>query len=330
MAINKKLKFSWGHIIAALAIIFISYVSFAGLTYLTKGNFILAGIGVFLIDFLLIIFFIVPQYLKGTDENFKTKIIYERILIFTSPIFFVAIMVPYAHFWIVFEQRKQVEATFSTSIKTTKGMFYSYEKYADNRILAYEEHLTDLNENTYRKNNAVEALTLQIIDQNYTDVKKSAFKWIDKASGATVWNVFLIGNIKEVENAIDHWNKSLTKFSSKTLMDEPKDTEPFTSSDPSVVTAKGNLNNLRAIYTTMMWPNAIGIATAILLYIMLLFPYIIQSRNTKSVYRLINIRKKRKSITYTHDTQADNTEDKQPNNEIDKSSNKNNYESFTL
>ena len=103
MAINETLKFSWGHIIAFIALIFISYVSFMGITYLTDGDFLYAGLGVLIINLVLIIFFIIPQILKGTDEKFSRKIIFERILFFSAPVFFIAVMVPYAHFWTVFE-----------------------------------------------------------------------------------------------------------------------------------------------------------------------------------------------------------------------------------
>ena len=36
---NEQLKFSWGHIIAFLALIIISYISFVGVTYMTDGDF---------------------------------------------------------------------------------------------------------------------------------------------------------------------------------------------------------------------------------------------------------------------------------------------------
>lgn len=88
MAINETLKFSWGHIIAFVALIIISYLSFMGITYLTNGNFLYAGIGVLIIDVLIILFFIIPQILKGTDEKFRRKIIFERILFFLPLLFF--------------------------------------------------------------------------------------------------------------------------------------------------------------------------------------------------------------------------------------------------
>lgn len=287
MAINETLKFSWGHIIAFVALIFISYVSFMGITYLTDGDFLYAGLGVFIINLVLIVFFIIPQILKGTDEKFSRKIIFERILFFSAPLFFVVVMVPYAHFWTVFDNRSQVETTFSESIKTTKGMFDSYEAYANDRIKEYDKKLAQNKTEIVHRTNEVEALRLQLIADNYDALKESAVKWIDNASGATVWNVFMIGNIKKIENAIENWNNSLSGFSGKIMSDEPNGVEPFSSSDPSVTKAKENLNNLRSVYTTMGRPSMLAIGIGVLLYILLLFPYIIQSRNTKSTFRLI-------------------------------------------
>lgn len=287
MAINETLKFSWGHIIAFIALIFISYVSFMGITYLTDGDFLYAGLGVLIINLVLIIFFIIPQILKGADEKFSRKIIFERILFFSAPLFFIAVMVPYAHFWTVFDNLSQVKTTFSESIKTTKGMFESYETYANNRIKEYDKKLAHNKTKTVHRTNEVEALRLQLIADNYDALKESAVEWIDNASGATVWNVFMIGNIKKIESAIENWNNSLSEFSSKIMSDEPNGVEPFSSSDPSVTTAKENLNNLRSVYTTMGRPSMLAISIGVLLYILLLFPYIIQSRNIKSTFRLI-------------------------------------------
>ena len=381
MAINKTLKFSWGHIIAFIALIFVSYITFMGITYLTEGNFWYAGAGVVVVDLILTIFFIIPQMLKGADEKFSKKIVFERILFFATPFFFIAVMIPFAHFWTVFGNRAEVETSFAESIVGVKGMFTSYENYADNRINAFEKRLADsvvsakaptkdkkskgkksktttpkkANTNTrggrgsgsgggsgsgssidqnplaantrgsgninpkpiaknslsaatpqaakkpssktskgqkpafskVRQKNAVEALKLQLFDQNYHNLKNSAETWIDNATKATVWNVFMIGNIDKIEEAMDNWNLALNSFSSKIMKDEDKSTVAFSDNDESVIATKESLRALRAGYTEMGMPTPLAIGTALLLYFMLLFPYLIQNRNTKNLYRLI-------------------------------------------
>ena len=317
MAINETLKFSWGHIIAFIALIFISYVSFMGITYLSDGNFLYAGLGVLMIDLILIVFFIVPQILKGTDEKFSKKIVFERFLIFSAPLFFMVAMVPYAHFWTVFEKRTIVESTFSESIRNTKGMFDAYEVYADNRIKEYDKKLARDRIGTVHRMNEVEALNLQILDENYNALKESAIEWIDNATEATVWNVFTIGNIRKIERAVENWNNSLNAFSSKIMADEPEGVMPFSDTDPSVTTAMENLKSLCSVYTMMGSPTALAIITAMFLYLLLLFPYIIQSRNTKSTYRLIGSEKRPKEgMAFTLDNNS--------------SSNGGDYDSFTM
>lgn len=332
MAINETLKFSWGHIIAFIALIFISYLSFMGITYLTDGNFLYAGIGVLVIDVLIILFFIIPQILKGADEKFRRKIIFERILFFTAPIVFLIVMRPYAHFWSVFENKEKIEITFSESVKTVKGMFEAYEEYANSRIKGYDSKLSRKKTNALTRKNKVEALRLQLVDKNYIALKSSAFEWIDNASGATVWNVFMIGNIKKIEVALDQWNSTLVEFSTKKMIDEDSRISAFSSTDESVRLAKENLSGLRNMYTLKSKPNIMSFSIGLVLYILLLCPYIIQGRNTKSTYRLIGSERspympKRSKITENIKHREDDIINVNNGNN---QSNSGDYDSFTM
>lgn len=288
MAFNQKLRFSWGHIIAFVAMIVISYLSFMGITYYTDGNFLIAGLGIIMVNLVLVLFFIVPQVLKGVDRNFSKRIVYERLLFFAAPVAFAVVMFAYAHFWVVFEKRGQLENVFSSAMSSSRGVFNSYDLYANGRIKNYEDGLNKAkNTSLVRKTNAVEALRLQIFDENYKTLKKSANDWLDNASGATVWNVFMIGNRKTIEKAMDGWNRSLNKFSNKIMTDEPAGTEPFSLSHPSIVAAKKDLAEVKAFYTETGTPPKTSLLFGLLLYFMLLVPYIIQSRNTRSIYKLV-------------------------------------------
>lgn len=312
MAINQKLKFSWGHIIAFLALIFISYVTFMGITYYCDGNFLLAGIGVILVDLILALFFIIPQQLKGTEMKFGKKVVFERLFIFLTPIIFVVAMMPYAHFWTVFDNRVEVEQTFRESIGSTKKMFSAYEEYAKARIDNYTKKLSTATvqvkkrkaiavnpmskTNPTRFANSTEALALQLNSSNFTSLRDAAEKWIDQTRGVTIWNVFLIGNIDKIEAAMKSWNKSLTEMSAHKMQNEDEEVLSFTSNDPSVVTALDNFKSIHSIYTTMGYPTPLAIGIAILLYLMLIFPYVLQRRNTKSTYMLFG----QKKLTAVH------------------------------
>ena len=103
---NETLKFSWGHIIAFIALIFISYVAYMGDFYLKGGDFKSSALKVLLINIALLITFIGAQIYKGADKKFNRSIIIERVLICLTPFAFVWAMIPYNHFWNVFNQRE--------------------------------------------------------------------------------------------------------------------------------------------------------------------------------------------------------------------------------
>ena len=95
---NKKLVFSWGHIIALLAIIAFSYLAFVGFCYYTGGRFLLSGLLVAAIDVLLILVFIGAQQLKIWDGPFQKYIIVERWMVFVlAPLAVAAAMIPINH-----------------------------------------------------------------------------------------------------------------------------------------------------------------------------------------------------------------------------------------
>lgn len=288
MAINETLKFSWGHIIAFLAIIFISYLSFMGLTYLTDGNFRIAGAGVAFIVIVLLSIFIGAQILKATDEKFKKKIIGERVLLLISPIVFVVLYLPQAHFWTVFDQRGDIESQFKTSVSQSKEMFALYEQYADNRITAYQKNISKTDRNTTSRANKLEALTLQLKSDNYFNLKNEAIAWIDKASGATVWNVFMIANIRTITEAIDNWNAQLVEMSTSVMSDEKA--VAFDSDSSVVQSVKSGLSQLNDIYSVMKENKLYTWAIMFFLYLMLIFPYLIQDRHVKSVYTVVGKR----------------------------------------
>jgi len=236
---NETLKFSWGHIIAFLSLIFISYVCYMGDFYMNGGVFKMSAIKVLIIDVALLVTFIGAQILKGTDSKFDRSIIIERILICLCPIVFIWAMISYNHFWYVFSQREQIENKFNTSIEKSKEMFVNYEDYANNRISAYSNLLDSAIVNkssnpvfyakvgfngrndAVQKDNYLKTLRLQLFSQNTDSLKNIATKWIDQANqGATVWNAFLVGNIDQIADAISNWNQALISYSKPVLSNE--------------------------------------------------------------------------------------------------------------
>ena len=286
MAINEKLKFSWGHIIAFVAMIVISYFSFLGLTYLTDGNFIFTGIGVVIVDVIIAAAFIGAQVLKGTDHKFKKRVVIERTLVAVAPLVLIAMMYPACHFWKVYGHRTQIEDKFYSSVTSIKDMFSNYEAYAEERCNSYSQTVNRGTGTQVNKQDRILALSLQLKDENYTNLRDEAIGWIEKAKGATVWNVFLIANIKTIKKAIVTWNEQLVSFSEKRMSNEPETVSNFDSDSASLNQIISNLDGIKNEYSIKGAPTLNAIIMLLLCYLFLMFPYVIQQRNTKSQYHL--------------------------------------------
>lgn len=309
---NEQLKFSWGHIIAFLALIVISYVSFVGCTYLTDGQFLTSGIVMIVCDAVLLLIFIGMQIAKSTAHKFSRWIWVERIFFVISPLVFIVSLIPYFHFWTIHSQNDEIVETFSSAIKASKQMFSDYDDYANERIADYEfmlgKVISDKSSNpkeyaacgfvdgkeNLQKENMVKTLRLQLLSCNYDSLKTEALKWIDSScEGANTWNVFLIGNIHEIKDAIHGWNKQLSSYAENKLSNEETHGEvmDFSDSSQSLSTMDKELDSLTTTFTKMRFPNLQSIVIAMLLYFALLFPYLLQDRHTKSVYSLWGMRK---------------------------------------
>lgn len=286
MAINEKLKFSWGHIIAFVAMIVISYFSFLGLTYLTDGNFIFTGVGVVIVDVVIAATFIGAHVLKGTDHKFKKRVVIERTLVVVAPLVLIAMMFPACHFWTVYGHRTQIEDKFNSSVTSIKDMFRNYESYAEERCTNYAQTVNSGSGTQVNKLDRILALSLQLKDENYTNLRDEAIGWIEKAKGATVWNVFLIANINTIKKAIVTWNEQLVSFSEKRMSNEPGTVSSFDADSASLNQILSNLDGIKNEYSIKGPPTLNAIIMLLLCYLCLMFPYVIQQRNTKSQYHL--------------------------------------------
>ena len=126
---NVLLKFSWGHILASLAVIATAYGTFVGLTYRLGGGYIVPGVITFVVSLVLVLSFSTLQRLKGTDSGFAACIRRERILFFSFPFILCVLMVPFMHSLTVHSREDAIRTRFEQSIQDSRKMFDSYEEY---------------------------------------------------------------------------------------------------------------------------------------------------------------------------------------------------------
>lgn len=333
---HDKLKFSWGHIIAFIALIVASYISFVGYTYLTDGNFTTALIAMAITDLVFIIFFVGAQQMKASGEHIQRKIFWERVLFFGAPAVFIAAMIGMSHFWTVHSQEEEVVKNFTSSINNSKQLFADYEDYAHNRIAVYGESLDHIIANresdpkTYtqagftrdmekvQRDNMVEVLTWQLFSPNFDKLMEEATQWIDDANqGASTWNVFLIGNTREIKESLAQWEAQLKEFAAPRMSNEEVlgPVDDFNSEGARKAIA--GIESMSTTFTTQHFPTWQAFIFAIFLYLMLIFPYLIQERHPKSWYRLIGNEHSRRNKKQTEYSSVDTSGGKKNNADSD-------------
>lgn len=300
---NQKLSFTYGHILAYISLIFIGYISFLGLTYWGDGNFMLSGILTGLLVLILLGLMTYLQGLKAVDHYFKVRIKIERICLFIFVLFFVISCLPFLHFWTVFSNKDVLSMSFSKSIDESKTIFNAYEAYANNRIKAYTDDLDRViraknnspsqyieygfmegKEDEKQKKEKINKLRLHLLSQNYDNIKVPTIDWLDKArSNANVWNPFFLNDVKTISSVISDRITELHKMSEVLCPNESAN--PFTYS----ITFE-DVTNLYTVYNKV--PSLIGLLLVIVCYALLLFPYALQARNTKSSYTLFRHKNK--------------------------------------
>lgn len=290
---NKKLVFSWGHIVALLACIALSYTAFVGLCYYTGGYFMLSGIIVAIIDVLVIVSFIGAQQFKIWDGNFSHFIIWERwLLFFMAPLSLVIAMIPVNHFLLLADNQDRIVTQFTSAVDTAKMVFEDYEMYANRRVQAINRTYKPQADEELERSNAKRALKLQLQGQNYDTIRNTALDWIDNKVGTpSIYNILVLGNINAVNKAFKNWNQQLNNFSLLRLSGEPKSTKDFDMDNPHIVKSISMLEDLKTQYRNPYGLARNTIPIALLLVFLLLIPWLIQPRNTKSDYRIIGKKK---------------------------------------
>jgi hypothetical protein len=300
---HEKLKFSFGHIIAFVALIFWGYVTFCGVTYYTGGNYLIGAsvsIGIALI-LLLLLFRL--QLLKSVNEKFEKYIIHERITLIIFSLACCVSFLPFSHFWTVKSHDEEILEKFEESLQKGRQLFVDYDNYSMKRINALEVGVDNVDmygtdDELVSYYAMLKGIRLQLLPEKYKNLKTEALEWITQSEKAiSIWNVFLMGNVNVINNSLHDWHNEMSDMSTHITDIEHKyigkgadsisTTLPSTFDCTEIV--RLSINNLDAVvplYTTAGFPTVMAWLTGIIVFFMLYLPWIIQARSPKSMVTL--------------------------------------------
>ena len=298
---NTFLKLSWAHIFAFIALFFIAYSSFIGISWRFEwGTFgsVCASLG---IGLLLAFLFIGAQYCKGRqDDSFDRYIKYERVLLFLSFVFyFFVLMFPFYHYCTIIANRDDITKVYKEEVNGINDLFNQYEDQSNGRVTSYgemlgraidvrETHPEDFEKCGFRpgmsvdacKKNMINTLRMQLLGANYTSLKVNVDNWkkgVDE--NPTTANPRLLSNIKTVDEALTEYTDSLQSMYSPHLENEESD---GFNPDVSIKDIHTNVVNIETKYGEFESPSLVAILCAIIGWVCLMLPYWVQDRSTKA------------------------------------------------
>ena len=300
-------KFSLAFFISVLAGCIFGFICFLSIYFFLNGD-LRNSITVAIIIFCFLgggFFFL---KIKNTARrNFVRNALLE--ILFLGMYIFVAVLftVPFAHYFTVFDRKKEIKEKIEVDLVNVADMFEKYETSSNTRIRRYELQLNaaiagkDWNYRAYlsegfkdngesnraQKNRFMKVFRDNLMPPQYDSTKKYATNALQYYKGViTNWvlPVRFLNVINKVEKESNAWLTELKGYDKRTTKAQG---EPF---DHSI-----SFSSVKYELTQRAFPSPIAIAASILLNLLMLFPYFFAFRDPRNAGLINEIFKSRSS-----------------------------------
>lgn len=295
----KNLKFPLGVIINVLTAIVFGYVCFLATNFETLGNKEKSIITALFIIVSLIVTSLGAKLLKQTTNNFKTGLILECILLLLyTGIMFYATYQYFSHYFVVEARKTEIQTSTNTNISQAESIYRQYQTYVDDRLRNYNGQLasavrskggaitpyTKLGFNPLIKvndviqtKNLIFKLESALLPTNYKSMKVADSTWLaDARVSVNNWEpIKLVDVINDIENNSNNSLNELIAFSNHKAKNEAASEFSLNPTIP--------FSNVKDNFTTHGSSPPVAILFAILTWLLMLLPWFISKRDTRSV-----------------------------------------------
>lgn len=293
----KQNKFPLAVVINLLAAITFGYFCFLGTNFYTLGDKDKSITYAVIIILLLIGTSLGAKFLKQTKRNFKSRFVWEIIslVLFTVIIGYLT-YTTFSHYFVVSENETEIQSKLNLSITQAENMYNEYEQYVDNRKNNYEANLNSailtMNGNNsdfikydfmtnsipYDKQiiRKMRTIGFDLMPSNYNSMKSGNLSWLAKSKESVEnWKpIGLVDVINNIETFSNNWKSDLINTSKIREKGEENEVSDFTY--------KLTLNQVTKYFTTQGNPTPTSIVYSLLVYVIMLLPYVLSNRSTKS------------------------------------------------
>ncbi len=290
----EKARFNFAWVAAVIALLAFSYISFMGLVYCQFFGVALCVLITLAID-ALIIFFVhlmcKAKHTRWLRLGMLGQIVFGLIVL----VLLLATSVMFAHFTRIVNEREAIQNTYVAAVEDAQNMGDKYDAYVNERCSSYATAIDKLSPSSseykalfsnslalgYTKNviadKCVENLRNLLkgsSDNGNLESKRS--QWLENVS-ASVWNLSLPSNIRDITLSVNKWIDNYKELSNKRYTGEEG---AFTFEDSSF---NKNVSELQNLCTKISGPSILSILLALICYGLILLPWFITPKNIASV-----------------------------------------------
>ena len=292
-------KFSLADVLTLLTALAFGFMCFLGTNFYTLGNISQSITLAVIITVLLGGTALGAKLLKRTSGNFKTCFVWEMIMLvlFTGLLVFFSFS-PFPHYFVVSDQRVEIQNKLTKSITQAENMFAEYEQYAENRENLYKSKLRsvvaakNINPSEYAEygferngindqkqiENKMFTVHADLFPTNYVERKQVASDRLAEERHTLnnwwAWNIGVVDVVNNVELNSNDWLNTLVELS--TIREKGEHADDFTYNL--------SFDDVKKHFTTLGNPTLLSIGLAVLAYLLMILSWIVTKRSTKSKY----------------------------------------------
>ena len=290
----EKAKFNFAWVAAIIALLAFSYISFMGLVYCQFYGVGLCVLVTLALDALII--FCVrlmcnAKHTRWLRLGLLGQIVFGLIVL----VLLLGTSVMFAHFTRIVNQREIIQNTYVAAVEDAQNMGEKYDAYVNERCASYSSALKNLSSssanykslfsNSLSLGFSKDAIITKCVDNlrnllkgsnENGDIMSKRSQWLENVS-ASVWNLSLPSNIRDITQSVNKWIDNYKELSSKRYTGE---IDVLTFEDSSF---NKNVSSLKELCTKIGTPSILSIILALICYGLILLPWIVTPKNIASV-----------------------------------------------
>jgi hypothetical protein len=290
----EKATFSFAWVIALIALIAFSYISFMGLVYWQLFSVGVCALFTLILDFMIMLCMLIMCRARRS-RWLRLGLLGQIMFGLVALVLLLASSVMFAHFTRIISQQEEIRSTYAAAIEDAQTLDENYDQYINERCVAYSAALSSLKpaskeykalfSNTialgFSKDEAISKCVVNLKkllggNKESENLKNKREQWL-KTGTASVWNLSFPANIRDFSSSVNQWIDNYTGLSSKSYTGETN-VAPFEDN-----TFNQKMNALNAICTTIGRPSLLAIVLAIVCFILILLPWIVTPKNMASI-----------------------------------------------